>query len=152
MPVKQPFSHAGYGYMDHMNHNTIDNITTTKQGKPKVCVHMCDILHCDARLSDYTNYSISLMITSVAVYESNTVRCRYNVVNLHPIPQKTHPIARDMGCLLRMWPLMHVLPQSLSHHVQKHVMLDRVIARLHCITNEYMVPLWIIWPHLVIAV
>ena len=65
-----------------------------------------------------------------------SVRCHYNAVNFHPNPHKRHPIAhpwgRGMGYLLWKLLLMHILPQSLLHHMQNHVMLDRAITALNC--------------------
>ena len=66
-----------------------------------------------------------------------TVRCRYNAAKSHPNHHERHSIARlrgrDMECLLWIYPLMHVLDQLLLYHMQKHIMLDRVITTLDCI-------------------
>ena len=71
----------------------------------------------------------------------HTKRCRYNAVNFDPNPDKRHLIARpwgrDMGCLLWILPLMEILPQSLSYHMQIHVLLDRVITALDSILSTF---------------
>ena len=74
---------------------------------------------------------------------SHNVLCRFNAVNFHPNPHKRHPIARlwgrAMGCLLWISTLMHILPQSLSNHMQNHIMLDRAITALDRIIKFYFV-------------
>ena len=63
--------------------------------------------------------------------------CRYNAVNFHPNPQERRLIARHNACCL-MWtlPLMHILPKSLSYHMQNHVMLDHIMA-LDCTISVF---------------
>ena len=64
---------------------------------------------------------------------------RYNAVNFHPNPHKRHPITRPwgrgMGCVMWTLPLMHILPQSLSYHMQNHVMMDRLITAPDCMRH-----------------
>ena len=66
----------------------------------------------------------------------NTVRCRYNAVNLftnihqrHPI---AHPLGRGMGCLLWVHQLIDILPQFLQLFMQYLTIWDRVITALDC--------------------
>ena len=81
-------------------------------------------------------YGPGLTHSHLKANKQHTARCRYNVVNFCPNPNKRHPIAcplgRVMGCLLWIKPLMHILPQSLSYHMQNPVMMDLFITALDC--------------------
>ena len=72
-------------------------------------------------------YSLQSLKESL-VWFKGTVRCRY--VNFHQNPFKRHPIARPSEQDLWISLLTLFSPQSLLYHMQKHVMLDRVIMAL----------------------
>ena len=82
-------------------------------------------------------------VRTMCIFLGCTVRCRYNAVNFHPNVHKRHlivrPKARDMGCLLWIEHLIHVLPLSLSYHMQNHVMLDIAKTALHCTLDVHNV-------------
>ena len=79
------------------------------------------------------------------MHPTHTIFCQIpcDAVYIHKNIHKAHPIARPLGqgigCLLWIQPLMYVLPQSLSCHVQIHVMLDRAMKVLDCISQSSFV-------------
>ena len=74
------------------------------------------------------------------------VRCRYNTDNFLKFPHNRLPIARplgrDMGCLLWVSSLIHVLLLSVQGFIQNRDKLDCAITALDCILQ---------WPFGVLA-
>ena len=74
--------------------------------------------------------------------KKSTVQCHCNTVSFLQNIHNIHPIARpwgwDMGCLLWVKSLMHVLPQSLQWWMHYCVLLHCLITALHCMPRKWL--------------
>ena len=77
----------------------------------------------------------------VSSYDSSTLQCdavttrQFFFQNIHERHATARPSGRGMGCLLWVQLLIDILPQFLQWYVQYHVILDRVISALDCIST-----------------
>ena len=69
------------------------------------------------------------LLQSGAVY--NAVKFLQNAHKRHPI---AHPLGQDIRCILWAQTLIYSLPQSLQWWIQYHIILDRIITALDCIS------------------
>ena len=85
------------------------------------CISIVNLIHG----TDYTTSFVQSITWQVK--NIDTVWCSYNTVNFLQIPHKGHliacPLGWDMGCLLCIYALFYILPQSLQWCVQYWVIL-----------------------------